>query len=105
MANLLSFVVVAGAIVGGPLIWLLSRSRSQPGTRQMVLLGGAAGEAELSVWVAALRSAGISARVRNVGDFPSYGNTPHSYEIWVPAGDEARDARCWACRRTNRSAG
>ena len=71
----------------------------------MVLIGGAAGEAELSVWVAALRSAGISARVQNVGDFPSYGNTPYSYEIWEPAGDEARDARCWACRRTNRSAG
>ena len=69
MANLLSFVVVAGAIVGGPLIWLLSRSRSQPGTRQMVLLGGAAGEAELSVWVAALRSAGISAGAER-GRFP-----------------------------------
>jgi len=90
VADPLVFVVLAIVIVGGPLLWLLSRSLSQPGTTQMVLLGGAAGEAELSVWIAALRGAGIRARVQNVGDFPSYGNTPYSYEIWVPAGDEAR---------------
>jgi hypothetical protein len=56
----------------------------------MVLLGAAAGENELSVWIDALRSAGISARVQNVGDFYSRGSTPYSYEIWVPARDEHR---------------
>src|SRR5207245_1397486 len=74
---------------------------------QLRTLAGRAVERAIvrAVGVAWLRSAGIGARVRKVGDFRSYGNTPHSYEIWVPAGDEARDARCWACRRTNRSAG
>jgi len=103
VVDLLVFVVVAGVIVGGPLVWLLLRSRPQPGTKQMVLLGGAAGEAELSVWVAALRSAGISARAQNVGDFYSRGSTPYSYEIWVR--DEERAREVLGCRRAKSIAG
>ena len=90
MGDLLVFTVLASVIVGGPLIWLILRSRPQPGTKQMVLLGAAAGEAEMSVWVSALRSAGIHPRVVNVGDFYPRVTTPYAYEVWVPARDEDR---------------
>jgi len=57
----------------------------------MVLLGGAAGEAEMSMWASALRSAGIHPRVVNLGG-SGYGPSTY-YEFWVPVRDEdkARD--------------
>ncbi len=58
----------------------------------MVLIGGAAGEAELSVWVSALRGAGIHPRVVNVGG-TGYGPSTY-YELWVPTRDEHRARVC-----------
>jgi hypothetical protein len=56
--------------------------------KQMVLLGGAAGEAEATSWASALRNAGIHPRVVNIGG-TGYGPSTY-YEIWVPARDEDR---------------
>jgi len=89
VADLLVFVVLASVIVGAPLLWLLWRSALRSGTKQMVLLGGAAGEAEMAMWVSALRGAGIHARVVNLGGL-GYGPSGYSYEFWVPARDEDR---------------
>jgi uncharacterized membrane protein YqiK len=67
VADLLMFTVLVIMIVGGPLVWFLLRSAPQPGTKQMVLLGGAAGEAEVTTWASALHNAGIHPRVVNIG--------------------------------------
>jgi len=90
--GLLVFVAFVAVVVGGPLVWMALRSfRSRPGTTNMVLIGAAGGEPEALTWVAALRTAGIAARVNNVGDFGTYGGTaPYSYEVWVRARDEER---------------
>jgi hypothetical protein len=86
----LGFVAVAAALVGGPLVWMLWRSRVRPGTTKMVLLGAAGGEAEAATRVAALRTVGIKSHVSNIGHFyPTEGGTqPYSYEVWVRARDE-----------------
>jgi len=86
VVDLLAFVLLVLVIVGAPLVWLLLRSAPQPGTKQMVLLGGAAGEAELTSWASALRNAGIHPRVLNIGG-TGYGPSTY-YEVWVPARDE-----------------
>ena len=93
MADLVAFVLLVLVIVGGPLVWLLLRSAPQPGTKQMVLLGGAAGEAEVTTWASALRNAGIHPRVVNIGG-TGYGPSTY-YEVWVPARheDTAREVR------------
>lgn len=67
MADMVAFVLLVLVIVGAPLVGLLLRSAPQPGTKQMVLLGGAAGEAELTTWTSALRNANIHPRVVNIG--------------------------------------
>jgi hypothetical protein len=57
------------------------------------LIGVASGEAEKNLWVGALQSAGISARVRTAR-WPGWdlGATPsiYSYEVWVRERDEQR---------------
>ena len=91
--GLLVFVAVAAGVVATPLICFLVRSRLRSGATKMVLVGAAAGEAEKDLWIGALRSAGIRPHVINVGDFAGYEgpvSTVCSYEIWVPARDEAR---------------
>ena len=88
--GLLVFVVVAAIVVGGPLIWMTRQMRRRPGETKMVLLGSTSGETEKALWVGALRSAGISSHVNNVGDYALYGPTAVSYEVWVPARDERR---------------
>jgi hypothetical protein len=88
--DLLIFIAVAVLIVGTPLVLFLARSRLRPGATNMVLIGSAAGEAEVHTWAAALRSAGIAAHLKNVGDVAWYGPAAYSYEIWVRARDEAR---------------
>jgi len=54
----------------------------------MVLVGGAADEAELTTWASALRNAGIHPRVVNIGG-TGYGPSTY-YEVWVPPRDEER---------------
>lgn len=88
MGVLLILASVA-AFVGAPLgvVWWLNRAK--PGPTNMVLIGAAAGEAEVQTWVGALRNAGISARVQNVGS-STYYTDPYAYEVWVRAKDERR---------------
>ena len=88
MADLVAFVHLVLVIVGAPLVRLLLRSAPQPGTKQMVLLGGAAGEAELTTWASALRNDGIHPRVVNIGG-TGYGPSIY-YEVWVAVRDEER---------------
>jgi hypothetical protein len=91
----MGFVIFVGAVlavVGGVLgvsIWL---TRARPGATQYVLLAAAAGENEAKLWSDRLSSAGITARVRDVGDFRMLGGgvSPYAYEVWVRAKDEAR---------------
>ncbi len=77
-----------------PVLWLAGIRKRKPGQTEMVLIGAAAGEAEVQSWVAALRVAGIHAHVINVGDsiVGEFGRSlaPYSYEVWVPTRDEAR---------------
>lgn len=56
----------------------------------MVLIDTAAGEAEMQTWLGALRSAGIHARVHDVGSSIYYPLGPYAYEVWVRAKDERR---------------
>lgn len=78
------FAAVVVVVVGGPLVWYLLRSRLRPGARLMALVGAAAGEAEVRLWVESLRTAGIGCQVRDVGDmYPGGPTTPYSYEVWV----------------------
>jgi hypothetical protein len=96
MADLLAFVLVAGLVVGGPLIWLLWRSRPKPGATNMVLIWHARNEAEREIALGSLRSAGVHHHVVDsgayyrpeVGSLGSLGGS--QYEIWVPARDEDR---------------
>jgi hypothetical protein len=90
--GLFLFVAVISLVVGGPLVLFLWRSKLRPDTTNMVLIGAAAGEAEVGPWVAALRSAGIASHVKNVGSFsyPPGLTTAYAYEVWVRARDEAR---------------
>lgn len=76
--------------VCGPLGLIWWANRTKPGTTNMVLIGAAAGEGEMQTWVGALRRAGISARVHNVGGGTWYPTGPYSYEVWVRAKDERR---------------
>src|SRR6266508_1186403 len=94
----LLFVAVAVVVVCGPLVTFLWRSRLRPGAANMVLLGAAAGDADVETWVAALRSAGISAHVKNVGAVAWYGPTTYSYEVWVRVRDEERAREVLGCR-------
>ncbi len=77
-----------------PVLWLAGARKQKPGQTEMVLIGAAAGEAEMHTWVSALRVAGIRAHVINVGGsiVGDFGRSlaPYSYEVWVPARDEAR---------------
>lgn len=89
--EILLFFGVALAVFGVPLVWLLWNSRLKPGSTHMVLIGAAAGEAEMRTWVGALRNAGISARVVNVGDSAwAEFVSPYAYEVWVREKDAAR---------------
>lgn len=77
-----------------PVLWLTGIRKRKPGQTEMALVGAAAGEAEMQTWVSALRVAGINAHVINVGGsiVGDFGRSlaPYSYEVWVPARDEAR---------------
>ena len=97
MVDLVAFVLLVLVIVGAPLVWLLLRSAPQPGTKQMVLLGGAAGEAELTSWASALRNAGIHPRVLNVGG-TGYGPPP-IMRSGCRRGMRIGRVRCWACSK------
>lgn len=90
MGVLLILAAVA-AFVGAPLgvVWWLNRAK--PGATNMVLIGAAAGEAEVQTWIGALRRAGIACRVHNVGGTGwTYPTGPYAYEVWVRAKDERR---------------
>jgi ABC-type proline/glycine betaine transport system substrate-binding protein len=69
--------------------------KPQPGDVEMVLVGAAAGSAEAHLWSTALKTAGITNRVVNVGDFSTTlsGTQPYAYEVWVRARDEGRARR------------
>jgi len=91
--GLLVFVVVAAAAIITPLAWFLARSRLRPGATKVAMLGVATGEAEKNLWVGALGSAGIWARVRTArwpGMPLGSGPAQYSYEVWVRERDEAR---------------
>jgi hypothetical protein len=91
MHPLLLFFIVALPVFAGPLVWLLWSNRLKPGATNLVMIGAAAGEAEMNMWLAALRSAGISSRVVNVGDaHGSYPTPPYAYEVWVREKDADR---------------
>jgi hypothetical protein len=80
-------VVLVGGVLGAAL-WL---TRARPGHTKLVLLGAAGGEAEARLWAERLRTMGVEAHIRNVGDFGGLeGTTPYAYEVWVRPGDEAR---------------
>lgn len=83
-------LAMAAAFVGLPLGWVWWANRTKPGATNMVLIGAAAGEAEAQTWVAALRNAGISARVQNVGSSTWYPTGPYAIEVWVRAKDRQR---------------
>lgn len=77
-----------------PVLWLAGLRRRKGGQTDMVLIGAAAGEAEMHTWVSALRVAGVRSHVINVGDaiVGEFGRSlaTYGYEVWVPARDEAR---------------
>lgn len=89
------WVLFIGIILASaPVLWFTGIRRRKPGQTEMVLIGAAAGEAEMHTWLSALRAAGIHPHVVNVGDlggrFGGVGSSPYGYEVWVPARDEAR---------------
>ena len=94
--GLLVFVAVAAIVVGGPLVWMASRSfRTRPGTTSMVLMWHSNSEADKAMTVGALQSAGIMTHVVQSGgyyaqEFGRLGSMGSQYEIWVPERDEAR---------------
>jgi len=90
------WVLLFGSVLAiVPVLWLAGIRRRKPGQTEMVLIGAASGEAEAETWVAALRTAGIHAHVINAGDirWAAVVSSPYSYEVWVPARDEARARR------------
>lgn len=90
------WVLLFGCILAiAPVVWLAGIRRRKPGQTEMVLIGAAASEADVQTWVAALRIAGIRAHVINAGDirWVAAVSAPYSYEVWVPARDEARARR------------
>ncbi len=89
MADTLIFVGVIVVVVGGMLGAALWLTRGRSGQTKLVLLGAAGGEAEVQLWSERLRTMGIEAHIRNVGDSAWY-TSPYAYEVWVRPGDEAR---------------
>lgn len=87
--TVIAILAMVAAFVGLPLgvVWWMNRAK--PGATHMVLIGAAAGEGEVQTWIGALRRAGISARVQNVGSSTFYPTGPYAYEVWV----RERDAR------------
>jgi hypothetical protein len=85
-------LIIASVLVfvGRPLGWVSWANRTKPGATNMVLIRAAAGEAEAQSWVAALRGAGISARLQNIGSSTWYPTGPYAIEVWVRAKDERR---------------
>ncbi len=91
MLDALILIAVIVVVVGGTLGAALWLTRSRPGRTKLVLLGAAAGSAEVHLWAQRLRQAGIRAHIRNVGDLSGLeGSTPYAYEVWVRPRDEAR---------------
>lgn len=87
------WLILIGCILAVvPVLWMTGIRKRKPGQTEMVLIGATAGEAEAETWVAALRTAGIHAHVINAGDirWTAVVSSPYSYEVWVPARDEAR---------------
>ena len=90
------WVLLIGFIVAiVPVLWLAGIRKRRPGQTEMIMIGAASGEAEVETWVAALRTAGIQAHVINAGDirWAAVVGSPYSYEVWVPARDQARAKR------------
>lgn len=88
--GILAILAIVAAFVGVPLGLVWWANRAQPGATNMVLIGTAAGEGEMETWVGALRHAGITSRVHNVGGSTWYPTGPYAYEVWVRAKDERR---------------
>ena len=91
------YLIFLAALVGGAavimfglrLMWPKSTTPEIPMRR----IATANHDAELQVWLAALRSAGIPCRVQSDGEFPLYPmSPPYSKDVWVKESDydEAR---------------
>lgn len=95
--DVLIFIGVIVVVVGGTLGAALWLTRARPGQTGVVLLGLAGGEAEAQLWLQRLRSVGIEAHIRQVGDMLAgdlttpggTGPSGYQYEVWVRAKDEA----------------
>jgi len=53
----------------GVVLWKAGIRSPKPGQVEMVLMGAAAGAAEAHLWSTALKTAGITCHLVNVGDF------------------------------------
>jgi hypothetical protein len=98
LADTLILIGVIVVVVGGVLGAALWFTRGRPGQTKLVLLDIAGGSEQAHLWVERLRSAGLQARIRNVGDLLAgdhttpggSGSSAYEYELWVRPGDEAR---------------
>jgi hypothetical protein len=98
LVDALIFIGVIVLLVGGTMSAALWLTRARRGQARVVLLGVAGGEAEARLWAGRLRSVGIRAHVRQVGDLLTgdltmpggTGPAGYEYEVWVRPRDEAR---------------
>jgi hypothetical protein len=86
-----AFLVIIVVLV--VVLWRAGTQKAKPGQVDMVLIGATGGEAEAHLWQSALRTAGITCRLVNVGDFHGTGVSSYAYEVWVRARDEERARR------------
>lgn len=92
--ELLIFFAILIGVIAVPFILMTWPRRLKPGATQMVLLAAAAGETEMYLWKSALRNAGITPRIVNVGDMRWEGpQIPYQYEFWVREKDADRARR------------